>query len=51
MSKGRALQVQYHDITDAANLETWCGMNYQTVLTPEDEKTGEIIYPYAKALG
>jgi len=48
--KGRALQVQYHDITDAANLETWRGMSYQTVLTPEDEKTGDIIYPYEKAL-
>ena len=45
----RALQVQYHDITDAANLETWRGMSYQTVLTPEDQKTGELIFPYAKA--
>jgi branched-chain amino acid transport system substrate-binding protein len=50
-TKGRALQVQYHDITDAANLETWRGMSYQTVLTPADEKTGEVIYPYEKALG
>jgi len=49
-TKGRALQVQYHDITDAANLETWRGMSYQTVLTPSDEKTGDIIYPYEKAL-
>jgi len=23
-------------------------MSYQTVLTPEDQKTGELIYPYAK---
>ena len=45
----RALQVQYHGITDAANLETWRGMSYQTVLTPADQKTGELIYPYAKA--
>ena len=37
------LQVQYHGITDAANLETWRGMSYQTVLTPEDQKTGELI--------
>src|SRR5499427_7239463 len=49
-TKGRALQVQYHDITDAANLETWRGMSYQTVLTPADEKTGDLIYPYEKAL-
>jgi branched-chain amino acid transport system substrate-binding protein len=45
----RALQVQYHGITDAANLETWRGMSYQTVLTPGDLSTGELIYPYAKA--
>ncbi len=43
------LQVQYHGITDAANLETWRGMSYQTVLTPADQKTGDVIYPYAKA--
>jgi hypothetical protein len=24
-------------------------MSYQTVLTPADQKTGEVIYPYAKA--
>jgi len=50
-SKSGMLQVQYHGITDAANLETWRGMSYQTVLTPADEKTGSAIYPYAKALG
>ena len=48
--KGHQLQVQYHDITDAANLETWRGMSYQTVLTPPDEKTGDVIYPYANAV-
>jgi branched-chain amino acid transport system substrate-binding protein len=50
-TKSGALQVQYHDITDAANLETWRGMSYQTVLTPTEEKTGSVIYPYEKALG
>jgi hypothetical protein len=25
-------------------------MSYQTVLTPADEKTGSVIYPYEKAL-
>jgi branched-chain amino acid transport system substrate-binding protein len=50
-TKSGMLQVQYHDITDAANLETWRGMSYQTVLTPTEEKTGSIIYPYEKALG
>ncbi len=48
-TKQSSLQVQYHGITDAANLETWRGMSYQTVLTPDDQKTGELIYPYAKA--
>jgi branched-chain amino acid transport system substrate-binding protein len=49
-TKSGMLQVQYHDLTDAANLDTWRGMSYQTVLTPEDEKTGNVIYPYEKAL-
>ncbi len=49
-TKSGMLQVQYHDLTDAANLDTWRGMSYQTVLTPADEKTGDVIYPYEKAL-
>jgi branched-chain amino acid transport system substrate-binding protein len=48
--KAHQLQVQYRDITDGANLETWRGMSYQTVLKPDDEKTGNIIYPYANAV-
>ena len=48
-AEGRMLQVQYHDITDASNLETWRGMTYQTVLTPAKLKTGNVIYPYEKA--
>ncbi len=48
--KARQLQVQYHDITDAADLDTWRGMSYQTVLAPSDEATGKVIYPYADAL-
>jgi branched-chain amino acid transport system substrate-binding protein len=50
-TKSAMLQVQYHDLTDQANLDTWRGMSYQTVLTPADEKTGSVIYPYAKAVG
>jgi len=50
-TKSAMLQVQYHGITEAANLETWRGMSYQTVVTPADEATGKVIYPYAKALG
>jgi branched-chain amino acid transport system substrate-binding protein len=49
-TKSAMLQVQYHGITDAANLETLRGMSYQTVLEPADEKTGAVIYPYARAL-
>jgi len=48
-TKSGMLDVQYHDITDAADLETWRGMSYQTVLTPADQKTGNVIYPYEKA--
>ena len=45
-TKSGLLQVQYHDIKEG---ETWKGMNYQTVLTPADQKTGTLIYPYEKA--
>jgi branched-chain amino acid transport system substrate-binding protein len=48
-TKSGMMQVQYHGLTDAANLETWRGMGYQTVLTPAEFKTGEVIYPYEKA--
>ena len=48
-AESRMLTVQYHGITDKANLETWRGMSYQTVLTPANLKTGNVIYPYAKA--
>jgi branched-chain amino acid transport system substrate-binding protein len=48
--KAHQLQVQYHGITDAANLETWRGMSYQTVVSPTEEVTGKVIYPYANAL-
>jgi branched-chain amino acid transport system substrate-binding protein len=50
-TKSGVMQVQYHDITEGANLETWRGMSYQTVLTPADQKTGNVIYPYEKATG
>jgi branched-chain amino acid transport system substrate-binding protein len=48
-TKSGMLQVQYHGVTDAANLDTWRGMGYQTVVTPDDQKTGALIYPYEKA--
>jgi branched-chain amino acid transport system substrate-binding protein len=48
-AESRMLTVQYHGITDAANLDTWRGMSYQTVLAPSNLATGKVIYPYAKA--
>ena len=48
--EARQLQVQYHDLTDSADLETWRGMSYQTVLTPPADATGKVIYPFANAL-
>jgi branched-chain amino acid transport system substrate-binding protein len=48
-TKSSMMQVQYHDIKEGAGLETWKGMGYQTVLTPPDLKTGNVIYPYEKA--
>jgi branched-chain amino acid transport system substrate-binding protein len=50
-TKSGVMQVQYHDIADGANLDTWRGMSYQTVLTPDEQKTGNVIYPYEKATG
>jgi branched-chain amino acid transport system substrate-binding protein len=44
----RMLQVQYHDIKSNA-LDQFRGMDTQTVLTPNDLKTGSVIYPYEKA--
>ena len=48
-AESRMLTVQYHGITDKANLETWRGMSYQTVLAPKNLETGKVIYPYEKA--
>ena len=44
----RMLQVQYHDIK-SNELDQFKGMDTQTVLTPPDLKTGNLIYPYEKA--
>ena len=48
-AESRMLTVQYHDITDDADLETWRGMSYQTVLAPKNLATGKVIFPYEKA--
>jgi branched-chain amino acid transport system substrate-binding protein len=47
--KGRMLQVQYHGIKQGDGIDVFRGMSYQTVLTPSDLKTGDLIYPYEKA--
>ena len=43
-TKQASMQVQYHGITDAANLETWRGMSYQTVNLPH-EYLGDLDLP------
>jgi branched-chain amino acid transport system substrate-binding protein len=48
-AQSRMLTVQYHGITDKADLNTWRGMSYQTVLEPSNLATGKVIYPYSKA--
>jgi branched-chain amino acid transport system substrate-binding protein len=48
-TKSAFMQVQYYGIKEGAGLETWRGMDYQTVLTPAEFKTGNVIYPYEKA--
>ena len=47
-AESRMLQVQYHDIK-GNTVDQFKGMDTQTVLTPTDLKTGNIIYPYEKA--
>jgi branched-chain amino acid transport system substrate-binding protein len=47
--KGAMLQVQYHSIKQGAGLDVWRGMSYQSVITPDQYKTGDVIYPFEKA--
>ena len=47
-AQSRMLQVQYHNIK-GNGVDQFKGMDTQTVLTPADLKTGNIIYPYEKA--
>ena len=47
--KGRMLQVQYRGIKQGDGIDVFRGMSYQSVLTPADLKTGNVIYPYEKA--
>jgi len=45
----RMLQVQYHSLTKESGLDVFRGMETQTVLTPSNLKSGDVIYPYEKA--
>jgi branched-chain amino acid transport system substrate-binding protein len=47
-AEGRMLQVQYHGIK-STDLDQFRGMDTQTVLTPPQYKTGDVIYPFEKA--
>jgi branched-chain amino acid transport system substrate-binding protein len=44
----RVLQEQFHDIK-GNDVEQFRALTVQTVLTPEEYKTGNVIYPYEKA--
>ncbi|MGZ3310497.1 MAG: ABC transporter substrate-binding protein, partial [Xanthobacteraceae bacterium] len=48
-TKSGMMQVQYHNVKDGNDVEQWRGMAVQTVLTPAELKTGDVIYPYEKA--
>jgi branched-chain amino acid transport system substrate-binding protein len=45
----RMLQVQYHSLKKDSGLDAFRGMDTQTVLTPDNLKTGNVIFPYEKA--
>jgi branched-chain amino acid transport system substrate-binding protein len=48
-TKSGMMQVQYHGVKDGNDLDQWRGMAVQTVLTPPEQATGKVIYPYEKA--
>jgi branched-chain amino acid transport system substrate-binding protein len=47
-AQGRVLQVQFHDVK-GNDVEQFRAMNTQTVVTPAEYKSGDVIYPYQKA--
>jgi branched-chain amino acid transport system substrate-binding protein len=44
----RMLQVQFHDVK-ANDIEQFRAMNTQTVVSPAEYKSGDVVYPYEKA--
>jgi branched-chain amino acid transport system substrate-binding protein len=47
-AQGRVLQVQFHDVK-GNDVEQFRAMNTQTVVTPAEYKSGDVVYPYEKA--
>jgi branched-chain amino acid transport system substrate-binding protein len=47
-AQSRVLQIQFHGVK-SNDVEQFRTMNTQTVITPSDYKSGEVIYPYEKA--
>ncbi len=47
-AQGRVLQVQFNGVK-GNDVEQFRGMNTQTVVTPAEYKSGNVIYPYEKA--
>jgi len=47
-AQSRMLQIQFHDVK-SNDVEQFRAMNTQTVVTPAEYKSGDVIYPYEKA--
>ena len=48
LARGRMLQIQFHDVK-GNDIEQFRTMGTQTVLTPAEYSSGNVIYPYEKA--
>lgn len=49
IERSRNLEVQYNNIEPHAGLIAFAGLSYRTINGPSKYKTGNMIYPYAKA--
>jgi len=47
-AQSRVLQIQFHDVK-SNDVEQFRSMNTQTVVTPAEYKSGNVVYPYEKA--
>ena len=47
-AQSRVLQIQFHDVK-SNDVEQFRAMNTQTVVTPAEYKSGNVVYPYEKA--